>query len=262
MFVGNLPVSVNEKILSKAVEKVVGRGTMTSLRLPVDDSGKARGFAFVSFVNEEAKALAISKLKGFQLMGRALRTDDANSAKAAGNSLPSSSFPTPPQFAGKGDVGTTNEQRNGEVRPAKASKVARPIDEDESLEDIMGYGVDIDVGQDADRGRETSSGGPKAWKRRETTVNAYQASKPVVATVYMGNLAYKVDEMILKEAVERVTSVGAVVNCRIATDIETGRKKGFGYVDFWREEDADKVLEEMSGMSLMGRPLKVDDATR
>lgn len=62
------------------------------------------------------------------------------------------------------------------------------------------------------------------------------------ATLFIGNLPYAVDEIILKEEVERVSGPGTVAKSRIAVEKDTNRKRGFGYVDIWKKEVAQQVL--------------------
>ena len=62
------------------------------------------------------------------------------------------------------------------------------------------------------------------------------------ATLFVGNLSYSVDEIILKEEVERISGPGTVAKARIAIEKDTNRKRGFGYVDIWKKEVAQQVL--------------------
>ena len=74
------------------------------------------------------------------------------------------------------------------------------------------------------------------------------------ATLYFGNLAYAVTEAVLKAEIERFTGdSSSVAAVRIAMDLETGRKKGFGYVDIFKKEVAAKVIIMMIVMIMMIR---------
>ena len=221
VFVGNLPVSINEKILSNTVDKLLGKGKVMSIRLPLNPNKQSRGFAFLSFDSEELQMEALSRLKGFQLMGRLLRTDIADSPK---------------------------QPAEVNIRPSQETAAKRQLSTEEedalSIEDLINSAPDDDSDSHAH--------------------SIPQDSQPrkVAATIYVGNLSYDVDERTLTQAVERITSRGAVLECRIATDRENGRKRGFGYVDLWNKDDAKKILQKMNGTLVMGRPVRVDDATR
>lgn len=181
---------------------------MLSLRMPVDATSKPKGFAFVNFECVESKDVAMSKLKGYELMGRALRIEDGDAPK---REKEQSSLKEP-------SVGT----------PKLWSKPGAGV----SLEEIMSFGYS---GKDESNGSERNNHDGSAGSRG--TVD----QRRVEATLFFGNLAYAVDEAMLRDTVERVVGQGAVVNARIATDMETGRKKGFGYVDFANQDDAEKV---------------------
>jgi RNA recognition motif-containing protein len=75
--------------------------------------------------------------------------------------------------------------------------------------------------------------------------------------LYIGNLAYEVAEDDLKDF---FSGVGEVTSCRIIRDRETGRSRGFGFVEMATEELANKALEEMNGKELQSRSLKVSIA--
>jgi RNA recognition motif-containing protein len=77
-----------------------------------------------------------------------------------------------------------------------------------------------------------------------------------VRTLYVGNLpwATKSDDLIAA-----FSQHGEVVNGRIITDRETGRSKGFGFVEV-NDEDADKIIEAMNGTEFEGRVLTVSEA--
>lgn len=75
--------------------------------------------------------------------------------------------------------------------------------------------------------------------------------------IYVGNLSYKVKENDLQEVVEEY---GKVDSCKIITDRETGRSKGFAFVEMSDDVAAAKVIEELNGAELDGRPLVIKEA--
>jgi len=75
--------------------------------------------------------------------------------------------------------------------------------------------------------------------------------------IYIGNLGYSVRENDLKEVME---DYGAVVSVKIVKDRETGRSKGFGFVEFENAEDAKRVIAELNGSEYAGRPLVIKEA--
>src|SRR5215831_9492223 len=74
--------------------------------------------------------------------------------------------------------------------------------------------------------------------------------------LFVGNLSFKTTENDLRGAFEQY---GAVESVAIITDRDTGRSKGFGFVEM-SEEDANKAIAELGGSELDGRALTVNEA--
>lgn len=75
--------------------------------------------------------------------------------------------------------------------------------------------------------------------------------------VYVGNLPFKIRDEALKEL---FASYGEVEEAVVIADRFSGRSKGFGFVTFKNDEDAQKAISEMDGKEVEGRPLKVNEA--
>ncbi|MDX1586183.1 MAG: RNA-binding protein [Balneolaceae bacterium] len=75
--------------------------------------------------------------------------------------------------------------------------------------------------------------------------------------IYVGNLAYKVSDQELKETFEEY---GEVISAKVITDRETGRSKGFGFVEMSDDEEALQAIEDLDGVEMNGRALKVNKA--
>jgi cold-inducible RNA-binding protein len=72
--------------------------------------------------------------------------------------------------------------------------------------------------------------------------------------LYVGNLSFETTETELKEL---FTQSGMVETVRIITDRDTGRSKGFGFVEM--QEGGDKAIAEMNGKDFNGRVLTVNE---
>jgi RNA recognition motif-containing protein len=77
--------------------------------------------------------------------------------------------------------------------------------------------------------------------------------------LYVGNLNYEVNSEDLKEF---FIPFGEIKEASVIIDRETGRSKGFGFVEFLSDESAEKVKLEANGKELKGRALKINDARR
>src|SRR5437870_2093215 len=76
--------------------------------------------------------------------------------------------------------------------------------------------------------------------------------------LFIGNLSYNVNEQELREA---FTSEGIVVrSVRVSLDRETGRPRGFAFVETETDEGAKASIEKLSGRILQGRPIIVEEA--
>lgn len=74
--------------------------------------------------------------------------------------------------------------------------------------------------------------------------------------LYVGNLPWSVDDSELESL---FSALGEVISARVITDRETGRSRGFGFVEM-EDAGASKALEEMNGKDIGGRPLRVNEA--
>ena len=78
----------------------------------------------------------------------------------------------------------------------------------------------------------------------------------MVKTLYVGNLPWSISEQELSAAFE---AHAPVISARIISERETGRSRGFGFVEV-EDNDAPKVIKEMNGFQLGGRSLIVNEA--
>ena len=76
-------------------------------------------------------------------------------------------------------------------------------------------------------------------------------------SIYVGNLSYEVNKEDLNEV---FTEYGTVKRVHIPTDRETGRVRGFAFVEMESEADEDKAIEALDGAEWMNRSLKVNKA--
>ena len=75
--------------------------------------------------------------------------------------------------------------------------------------------------------------------------------------IYVGNLSYETSEDDLREALE---AHGEVDSVAVITDRQTGRSKGFGFVEMSNETEAKAAMENLNDNDFMGRTLKVNEA--
>lgn len=75
--------------------------------------------------------------------------------------------------------------------------------------------------------------------------------------VFVGGLAWETTSESLQTAFE---ACGKVTECKVITDRDTGRSRGFGFVTFASDADCANAIDTMNGASLDGRELRVNEA--
>lgn len=75
--------------------------------------------------------------------------------------------------------------------------------------------------------------------------------------IYVGNLSYKISDQELQEVFEEF---GEVISAKVIKDRESGRSKGFGFVEMENDDDAQTAIEELDGAEIEGRAVKVNKA--
>lgn len=76
-------------------------------------------------------------------------------------------------------------------------------------------------------------------------------------SIYVGNLSYDVTESDLNQV---FSEYGTVKRIQLPTDRETGRMRGFGFVEMGTETEESAAIEALDGAEWMGRDLKVNKA--
>lgn len=80
----------------------------------------------------------------------------------------------------------------------------------------------------------------------------------MASKLYVGNLSYGTTEDDLRDAFS--ADGHQVVSVSVITDRETGRAKGFAFIEMGTDDDAQAMIQKWDGQSLDGRPLRVNEA--
>jgi RNA recognition motif-containing protein len=75
--------------------------------------------------------------------------------------------------------------------------------------------------------------------------------------IYVGNLSFNASEDQLKTYFE---TYGTVESCKIITDRETGRSKGFGFIEMSSSDEAQDAISNLDNKEFEGRNLRVNEA--
>jgi RNA recognition motif-containing protein len=76
-------------------------------------------------------------------------------------------------------------------------------------------------------------------------------------SIFVGNLPFRAEQ---EDVSELFSPFGDVVNCALPLERETGRKRGFAFVEMADSEAEDRAIEALQGAELMGRPLRINKA--
>ncbi|MGV3524733.1 MAG: RNA recognition motif domain-containing protein [Candidatus Sericytochromatia bacterium] len=75
--------------------------------------------------------------------------------------------------------------------------------------------------------------------------------------IYVGNLSYDTDDQALGD---HFAQYGEVHSARVVTDRETGRPRGFGFVEMGSAEAGQAAIDALNGQEFMGRELNINEA--
>lgn len=75
--------------------------------------------------------------------------------------------------------------------------------------------------------------------------------------LYVGNLSYNTTELELRDI---FAEIGTVADAKVVTDRETGRPRGFAFVEMSSDQEAKQAIEQLSGREVGGRAINVSEA--
>lgn len=75
--------------------------------------------------------------------------------------------------------------------------------------------------------------------------------------IYVGNLSFNTSEERLSET---FSQYGTVVSAKLITDRDTGRSKGFGFIEMGSASEAEEAISTLNGADVDGRNIKVNEA--
>jgi len=94
------------------------------------------------------------------------------------------------------------------------------------------------------------------WGCADSRLGFARARSSFVKKIYVGNLPWATTDADLKEL---FATYGEVASASVITDRETGRSRGFGFVEI-HEDGFQKAIQELDGRDYGGRPLRVNEA--
>ncbi len=77
-------------------------------------------------------------------------------------------------------------------------------------------------------------------------------------TIYIGNLSFQAEQ---DDLLDLFSQYGEVKQCSLPLDRETGRKRGFAFVEMTNDDDEQKAIDDLQEVEWMGRMIRVNKAT-
>ena len=77
-------------------------------------------------------------------------------------------------------------------------------------------------------------------------------------TIYIGNLSFQAEQ---EDLLDLFSQYGEVAKCSLPLDRETGRKRGFAFVEMASDADEQKAIDDLQNVEWMGRMIRVNKAT-
>lgn len=259
IYIGNLSFDAVESELRSAFSE---HGSVAKVQMPLDrETGRSRGFAFVTMSNAEDHATAIEMLNETEVSGRTIYVSESlPKEKVAANKKKYTTERKKNEgtkiYVGNLNFDTTYDDLKATFEAFGAvSDCFIPSDyegnprgfafiqmeEENALEAIEKVnGTELDG-----RTLNVNKSLPKGTK-----------STPKQTKLYVGNLSWGTEAPALRELFEEY---GTVVDAYIPVDKETGQHRGFAFVTM-EPEDALRAADETDGYELDGRILRVNEA--
>ena len=76
-------------------------------------------------------------------------------------------------------------------------------------------------------------------------------------SIFVGNLPFRAEQ---EDVIQLFAPYGEVANCSLPLERDTGRKRGFAFIEMADEAAESAAIEALQGAELMGRPLRINNA--
>eukprot|EP00899_Mesostigma_viride_P003527 jgi/Mesvir1/13175/Mv06138-RA.1 len=213
-------------------------GSVVKIDMPKDSAtGKHKGFCFLEYANADAASLAIATMDGMVLAGRKIKVNRPNNVAGV---IPSTGVAVNPAMQ---TAALQNSAALAALLKGPGAQMGMP--------GMLGAGMSTAL----------MPGGGLPGAQAAVSVQALfqqqqqqQKNENPSARIYVGSIFYDISDEDVKKI---FSSFGTVKSCQMVPNPETGKHKGYGFVDFENVESAKNAIEQMNGFELAGRQLKV-----
>ncbi|KAH7379306.1 hypothetical protein DE146DRAFT_311211 [Phaeosphaeria sp. MPI-PUGE-AT-0046c] len=182
-------------------------------------------------------------------------SDDDSSSDSEEEAKPAAKVNGAVKAAAKDDSSDSDSDSDSSEAEEKPAAKAAKADSSDSESGSDSSDSESDEEEAPSKKRKAESAAEPAVKKTKTEAPAEDGG---IKNLFVGSLSWNIDEDWLRREFEHF---GDITGCRVITDRESGRSKGFGYVEFANSADAAKAKAEMHEYELDGRPLNVDFST-
>ena len=178
-------------------------------------------------------------------------------AKANGVKTNGATKAAPKDDSSDSESGSDSDSSASEAEKP-AAKAAKADSDSDSGDDSSDSSSDSESDEEEAPSKKRKAEAEVESVVKKTKTEAPAAGGDGIKNLFVGSLSWNIDEDWLRREFEHF---GDITGCRVITDRESGRSKGFGYVEFANAADAAKAQKEMHEYELDGRSLNVDFST-
>ena len=95
------------------------------------------------------------------------------------------------------------------------------------------------------------------WRCPRSLRSFFRTRSTSNVSIFVGNLPFRAEQ---EDVIELFAQFGEVVNCALPLERDTGRKRGFAFIEMSDEAIEEAAIEGLQGAELMGRPLRINKA--
>lgn len=261
IYVGNISFDTNESDIMSAF---AAHGIVSKVQVPTDrNTGRARGFAFVTMSNAAEHAAAIAALNESEMGGRTIYVSESlpKDKVAEKKKRDVVKKPRGPMgtkiYVGNLNFDTTVEEVQEAFAPyGNVQDCFVPMDYDGNPRGFAFVSMEEENALSAIDGLDGTELGGRTLIVKKSLPKGEKSPTSKVVKLYVGNLSWGTEESALRELFEEY---GKVVDCYLPVDKETGQHRGFAFVTM-DPNDAVRAADETDGYELDGRILRVNEA--
>lgn len=235
IYVGSLNFELSEEDIKTAFSPF---GPVKSVSLTKDPlTQRSKGFAFVEYAYPDAATAALKHMNGFMLAGRQLKVGRPHT--------PGAGLPGMPGMPGVMMPGLSPFPQLNPSLPVMNPSI------------LLQANAAIEAQKAAAAAANGSQPTPEMMQEFTKLTGKTAADATASNRIYVGSIHWDLTSDDIKTVFE---AFGTVKSCVLMPNPETGKHKGYGFVEYEESKSAEEAIQQMNGWDLGGRPIKVGRA--